>query len=45
MPASAILTLVATRAPAGFSDVGAVLTQDELASLSTACRSTSSHSS
>jgi hypothetical protein len=41
MPADAILTLVATRAPDGFSDVSTVLTEAELATLTAAYRSTS----
>jgi 5-methylphenazine-1-carboxylate 1-monooxygenase len=42
MPADEILTLVATRAPGGFSDINTVLTPTELATLSTAYRDTSS---
>jgi 5-methylphenazine-1-carboxylate 1-monooxygenase len=41
MPADAILTLVATRAPNGFPDVNTVLSPTELATLSTAYRDTS----
>jgi 2-polyprenyl-6-methoxyphenol hydroxylase-like FAD-dependent oxidoreductase len=41
MPADAILTLVAIRAPNGFSDINTVLSPTELASLTTAYRSTS----
>jgi 5-methylphenazine-1-carboxylate 1-monooxygenase len=41
MPADAILKLVATRAPGGFSDINAVLTPTELAALYAAYRATS----
>jgi 2-polyprenyl-6-methoxyphenol hydroxylase-like FAD-dependent oxidoreductase len=41
MPADAILTLVATRAPGGFRDVTTVLTEAELATITTVYRSTS----
>jgi len=41
MPADAILSLVATRAPNGFPDVSTVLTPVELATLTAAYRDTS----